>query len=119
MKRKRDRIITLVLVLVVIVAFSVFYLMNQNDLGRRGNLVGDGICGNYVSEEDRDGCCATVHSESEHEDCVGGWEYLSGIEFCQYVCSGQEVECPEDVKVCDDGRTVERNASNECFFDEC
>lgn len=116
---KSKALVVLIGVVVVIAVFSIYYILNQDDLGRRGNLVGDGICGNYVKGADRDGCCAEVHSDDFTIECVGDWKYLSGIEFCQFVCDGTEPSCPEDVKVCDNQKIVERNASNECFFDEC
>ncbi|MCA9485695.1 MAG: hypothetical protein KC506_02525 [Nanoarchaeota archaeon] len=116
---RRNKIVLLVAVFVVIVAASFYYIAHQSEIGRRSNLVGDGLCGNYIRSEDRDGCCANVHEGDVTIQCVGSWDYVTGIQFCEFVCEDEEPKCPEDAKICDNGNVVERNASNECFFDGC
>ncbi len=119
---KRKKIVNFVVFIIVLgfmIGATIYWFTYQNELGRRGDLVGDGVCGNLPDDESQDACCAEAHRQDSVEACEGRWQYVSGIKFCQYVCAGQLVVCPEDAKVCSDGRIVERNAGEDCEFDEC
>ena len=108
-----------IVVILVLILIGIYYSINQGDLGRRTDLVGDGVCGNFADEEDQDACCAEGHKDDITIQCVGKWNYVSGLKKCQYVCDGGLVGCPEDAKVCEDGSVVVRNSSLDCEFDEC
>ena len=113
-------VVIFVVVLVFLIGMSAYYIINQNSLGRRSNLVGDSVCGNIPEEDGQDFCCMKAHEDEAHARCVGSWKYLSGMATCQYVCSGVLPACQEDARVCPDGETVVvRNASNECEFNAC
>jgi len=113
-------ILAFVAVFVFLISATVYYLFNQGELGKRSNLIGDGVCGNVPSEEGQDFCCEKAHEDDIHIECKGSWEYVSGMEVCQYVCGGTEPACLEDSRVCPDGVTsVVRNAANDCEFDPC
>jgi len=118
-KKNSTLILIFILVLALLVFSTVFYLSNSEDLGRRGSLVGDGVCGNIPQEDGQDFCCEKAHEGDQHILCVGGWEYVSGMATCQYVCSEGLPSCTEDARVCPDGETVVRNPELECEFDAC
>jgi len=113
---KKSSIWLIVLIFVFLVAASAYYFTAPSDDYQRGNLVGDGVCGNIGSEEGRNECCAEAHAGDVVIQCVGGWKYIVNGNICAYVC---EVECTEDVRICDDGSSVVRNSSKGCEFEAC
>ena len=124
MKKKRDRkkdnsALVLGIVLVFVVLAAVFYLLNQDKLERRGDIVGDRICGDFSSRDAQDNCCAEVHADEMHILCEGRWEYISGNRKCQFVCTGVLPTCTEDFRVCESGDVVGRNPEYECEFFVC
>ncbi|MBS3077275.1 hypothetical protein J4233_03300 [Candidatus Pacearchaeota archaeon] len=132
MKKKRDRknsqrhykgrdksVWVLAIVLVFVVAAAGWYLLNQDKLDRRGDIVGDRICGDFSSTETQNKCCADVHANEIHVLCDGKWQYLSGVRKCQFVCAGVLPSCSEDFRVCESGDVVGRNASYGCEFNAC
>jgi hypothetical protein len=120
MKKKQDnRVASLVVVIAVIVLAAIFYLLNQNTMDRRGDIVGDRICGDFVEVDAQDGCCGDVHKGEIHALCEGKWEYVEGVRKCQYVCIGTLPSCSEDFRVCESGDVVGRNPEYECEFNNC
>ena len=103
----------------MLIASTVYYFINNEKLGRRSDIVGDGICDNFSDKAGQDSCCFEAHKNDIHIDCVGNWQYISGIRFCQYVCDNSLPICPADTQVCDNNMVVKRNASNNCEFDKC
>ena len=95
----------------------MLYLFNSDRL-KRDNLIGDVVCGN-LDKEGQDFCCTRAHADDIVPACLGNWSYVEGIKQCQFLCEGSLPVCPDGVKVCDNKQSVERNASNECTFDEC
>ena len=107
-----------ILVLVLVIGVAMFYWYHQAE-GRESSLVGDAVCGSPFSVRTQDSCCATAHGAELVIQCVGRWKYVNAMSKCQFVCDGALPSCDEDVKTCDYGHTVSRNASNECRFDRC
>jgi hypothetical protein len=118
-KKQDDRTKSLIVVLIIVVLAAAFYLLNQDKMDRRGDIVGDRICGDFGDEETQDNCCNDVHADEIHALCEGKWEYLSGVRKCQFVCTGVLPQCAEDFRVCESGDVVGRNASFECEFNPC
>ena len=117
--KRAGSVVILIIVILFMVGAGIYWLTNSEKLWKRSDLVGDGICGNLPSTEGQNNCCAEVHGEDIIIACEGGWEYVSGIKQCQYVCNGEKPVCPEDARECSDGSVRERDAGNECEFDEC
>ena len=115
--RKKGTGILLIFLIVVFLATTVYYFTAPSEDYKRGDLVGDGVCGNIGSEEGRNECCSNAHAEDIHIQCVGGWRYISDGNRCEYVCDFNI--CADDVKVCDDGSVVERDSESDCEFEEC
>jgi hypothetical protein len=120
-KPRYGRIIAFYIVAIILFVIVIgYFISNQDSMGRRpGNLVGDGICGNFPEERDQNSCCFNAHEDDVTVACVGNWEYIEGSQECQFVCESAELFCPKDLMDCPDGSQVSRNASNECRFDEC
>ena len=120
MKKKPLVLVYALFLIIVLFTVASYYLVNQGNSGKRTNLVGDGLCGNFVNEVNQDSCCAQAHEDDITDACVGKWEYASALERCQFVCEGNLLACPEDARICSDGETtVVRNASLDCEFDAC
>jgi len=119
-REKRDNnFLILSIVLGFVVLATIFYLLNQDKLDRRGDIVGDRICGDFSGAEAQDRCCADMHADEVHTICEGKWEYLSGLRKCQFVCKGVLPKCQEDFRVCESGHVVGRNPEHECEFFAC
>jgi hypothetical protein len=68
-----------------------YYIARQGDLGKRTEIVGDGICGNFLDAEDQDFCCAEGHKGEPHILCDGEWKYVEGEKICKFVCDDEEI----------------------------
>lgn len=120
MKKKNNQgVAVFIAVFVIIAAGAFYYLFNQNEMDRRGDIVGDRICGDFANKEAMDSCCKDVHSGDVHAMCEGGWEYLSGTRKCQFICTGSLPSCTEDFRVCESGDVVGRNPEQGCDFYSC
>jgi hypothetical protein len=118
-KNINKKTISLIIVFIIVILAAIFYLLNQDKMDRRGDIVGDGICGDFGDEYAQDSCCADVHAEEFHVLCEGEWKYLSGVRKCQYVCIGELPSCTEDFRVCESGDVVGRNPNQDCEFNSC
>ena len=98
MEIKKIHILSVLFVAIVLFVIAVVYLYNQDEVGRRTDLVGDGICGNFLDGESRDNCCIQVHADDTVE-CVGKWRYIDGVDECTYICASfnedEQVACLE------------------------
>jgi len=118
--KKHDKIaMYALLIIVALILVASYYLSNQDAPVRDTGLVGDQLCGNFVSEENQDSCCSEGHKNDFAVQCVGNWQFISGLNKCQYVCDDGLIACPEDAKVCEDGSVVVRDHENECEFRTC
>lgn len=118
-KKAPDSLSVLIAVFILLAAAAVYYLFNQNEMDRRGDIVGDRLCGDLIDSSGQDSCCAKVHADELHVLCEGEWKYLSGLRRCQYICSGVLPRCSEDFRVCESGDVVGRNPEHECEFENC
>ena len=100
-------------------AISAYYVTNQKLNFRETTLIGDGVCGNLLSDSAQDICCLKAHENDAVTQCLGTWQYISGIKNCQYICKNKLPSCPDETKKCKNKKIVSRNSSKECKFDNC
>ncbi len=112
-------IISSIVIFILLLAIAVYYFNYVGDIGRRTDLVGDGVCGNLITKKGQDDCCARLHKDDAVIECVGKWQYVNGPKECQFICEGSEPACTEELKQCSDGSYVGRNASLDCKFNSC
>lgn len=120
--KENKRMLTLTYVLIlslVLFALATYYVVNQNKMDRGSALVGDEICRHMISDAAQDACCLQAHENDAHIECIGRWQYVSGLKKCQYICDNHLPSCTEELKTCDDKTTVTRNASLDCEFNPC
>jgi len=91
MRSKKIIIIYALIVVLLLFTGAIYYYKNQSDVGRRTNLVGDAVCGNLLSEETQDACCAEAHKDDVTILCVGNWQYIEEESICRYVCGGRDL----------------------------
>ncbi len=118
-KNKRLMAIYLMILLVFLFSVAAYFVESKDYSLRRTALIGDGICGNMPGESGQDSCCAQAHEDDITIQCVGRWQYVSGIEECQYICEGGLPTCPNDENLCENGSNVTRSPKNDCDFNEC
>lgn len=116
---KKKPLTTLILIIMILLLATIYYLINANKLDRRSNLIGDKVCKSFADQKGQDDCCTNFHKDDITIQCVGKWEYINGLEKCQYVCVDSLPSCPEDTLVCPDDSVVHRNPELECNFDSC
>lgn len=116
--KKTKTTIYAIILIAILLLIAIYHIKNTKPV-RDNGLVGDQICGNFLNEADQDSCCSEAHKDDFVIACVGGWQYISGYDKCQYVCDDQGIACTEEAKVCDNGNIVSRNHENECEFDPC
>ncbi len=96
LRMRNNKIIIISICLAVfLILMAGYFVFNNDNLGKRTNIVGEGVCGSYPYQYDRDICCTSLHSRDEPKDCFGGWKYFEENESCSYVC-GDEVDLIEE-----------------------
>ncbi|PIN89750.1 hypothetical protein COU60_02985 [Candidatus Pacearchaeota archaeon CG10_big_fil_rev_8_21_14_0_10_34_76] len=123
-KQKRQmnhRLLLIYLLVILLILFSLvaYYISKSDENFRESSLIGDAICGNLPNSNAQDTCCAKAHEDDKTIECVGRWQYISGVRKCQYLCSGTLPYCPSDTFICENGTEVYRNSNNDCEFYGC
>lgn len=118
-KSRQDIILYFLVIAIILFVIAAYFLLERPDFWRGSFLVGDSICGSFGDSKAQDNCCEEGYKGSNLVSCEGNWIYLNPVGSCQFVCSNAEPICEEDIKTCENGMTVIRNASLECDFNSC
>jgi len=116
MRSKKLVVIYALIVVVILFTGAMYYYKNQSNAGIRTGLVGDAVCGNLLSEESQDACCAEAHKSDVTITCVGNWRYIEEESICRFVCGEEILENPQEECESVDGTWTE--FSNGCV-DSC